>query len=150
MRVCHGSMVYTYHEFMIQQTLPGHIHRPGSVYLRHLGESGGVSGVRGTGRFAGFLFQPPHMLALPLGRTFGLCLARLACLDCHVSHLLIKNCSSIKTMPCSMGKRLWVLMIGFYVLSGYIPKTFFYSRPLVKIFWPGCATHFFFLLKAWL
>jgi hypothetical protein len=33
-------MVYTNHEFIIQTTHPSRIHRPGCVYLRHLGETG--------------------------------------------------------------------------------------------------------------
>lgn len=37
-------MVYTYYEFIIQQILPGHIHRLGGLYLGHLGEAGGGSG----------------------------------------------------------------------------------------------------------
>jgi hypothetical protein len=41
MRVCHETMVYTEHKFIIQQTLPSRIHRQGSVYLRHLGEGRG-------------------------------------------------------------------------------------------------------------
>jgi hypothetical protein len=28
-------------QFILVQALPGHIHRPGSVCLRHLGEGGG-------------------------------------------------------------------------------------------------------------
>ena len=75
----------------MQPTLPGRIHQPGSVCLRRF-EQGGVRGewlsVGSAGRFAGFLLQPPHMLALALGRTFALCPTQLACLDCHVYHLL--------------------------------------------------------------
>ena len=76
---------------MLQQTLPGRIHRPGSVSLRHLGEAGWGSGVsrRGAGRLAGFLFQSPYMQAFTLGCSFGFRLACFICLGCHGFKLLI-------------------------------------------------------------
>jgi len=65
-------MVYTYHEFIIQQTLPGHIHRLGGLYLGHLGEvRRGLSGDQPVTQRKGYSFRAAGNLAFTLA-LFGL------------------------------------------------------------------------------